>query len=79
MATILSDSKEVTLLSVALAALQDQAAVIDILDNTPELSVEVDAAVIARPVIDTVILQCLQDLLEEAVVTCVRRARTYAC
>lgn len=88
-ARVLSNSKEITLLAVALAALQDQALIFDVLDNTSELSVEVDTAVVASPVVDTVILQCLQDFPEATVVTCGGRtisrsglsgtARTYEC
>jgi len=88
-ARVLGNSKEITLLAVALAALQDQAVVLDVLDNTSKLSVEIDAAVVASPVVDTVILQCLQDFPETTVVACVGRtrwtsglsstARTYEC
>lgn len=65
---------ETAFLGVALAALQDQVAIINVLNNTSELSVKVDAAVIARPVVDTVVPQRAQNLDEAVVVTCVGRA-----
>lgn len=58
-----------TLLVTALVADQDQVRVVDVVNNTTPLSVEVDAAVVAGLVIEIVLFQCLQHLLETSIAT----------
>lgn len=68
-------ARETTLLLTALAALQDQVAIIGVVHQTSPLSVEVDTTVIAGSVVDIVIVECSQNLLQTNAVSSSTRVR----
>jgi putative effector of murein hydrolase len=68
-------ARETTLLLTALAALQDQVAIIGVVHQTSELSVEVDTAVVAGSVVDIVVVECFQNLLQTDAVASSTRVR----
>jgi hypothetical protein len=68
-------ARETTLLLTALAALQDQVAIIGVVHQASPLSVEVDTAVVAGSVVDIVVVECFQNLLQTNAVASSTRVR----